>query len=478
MTPYEAWLHSRDNPLLFVTKVLGAEPEPHQREALELVATNPRLAIRAAHDQGKTALLAWVGWWFLTTRIPCKVPVIANSLDQLRDVTWAELGKWGRRLPEGLRDKFEFGAERISLKASPEECFATARTASKANPEALQGFHSENLLFLIEEASGIEEIVFEVGSGALSSKGARALMIANPTRSTGYFARAFKEGRALWRPLHWPWRPSPWSSPDYPANMAAEFGEQSNVYRVRVLGEFPTADDDAVIPLEWIEAAVGREVDLTGTRSTVWGVDVGAGGDPSALAKRRGNWLLQAVQTWNYRDPNQSAGRVAREYFETPEGDRPSAVNVDSIGVGAAMAGRLQELGVPAYGINVGETGSMDDPDKFVRRRDELWWHGRLWFHARDTRIPNDAALISELTTPTYQEMPNGKVLVESKKELKARGVKSPNKADAFCLTFAGGEYAGQIASRTHGDDGGYDPLDIDREWRNRGGVMPAYGVE
>jgi hypothetical protein len=141
------------------------------------------------------------------------------------------------------------------------------------------------------------------------------------------------------------------------------------------------------------------------------------------------------------------------------------------------MAGRLQELGVPAFGINVGETGTMDNPEKFVRRRDELWWAGRLWFHARDTRIPNDPGLISELSTPTYREMPNGKVLVESKDELKKRGVKSPNKADAFNLTFAGGEFAGLNASRTHADDGGYDPLDLDRQWRNRGGQMPAYAI-
>jgi phage terminase large subunit len=470
MTPYEAWLHSRDNPLLFVTHVLGAEPMPWQVEALNLIATEDRVAIRAAHDQGKTAFLAWVGLWFLTTRIPCRIPVIANSLDQLRDVTWAELGKWGRKLPDALRDKFEFGAERIFLKGSPDECFAVARTASKSNPEALQGFHSENLLFLIEEASGIEDIVFEVGSGALSSKGSKALMIANPTRSSGYFAKAFKENRWLWKGLAWPWRKTPYNDERYPAQMAREYGEQSNVYRVRVLGEFPLSDDNAVIPLDIVESAVERQVDVTAGRSTVWGLDVGAGGDDSALAKRKGNWLLEPVDRWNYADPNQTTGRVARAYFETPEGQRPLAINVDTIGVGASVAGRLRELGLPAFGINWGEANtSMDDPARFVRLKDELWWKGRDWFFARDCRIPNDPSFIGEIVVPTYKEQSNGKILIESNDELKKRGVRSPNRASAFLLTFAGGEFAGAIAYRSHGDDGGYDPLDMDRSYR-RGG--------
>lgn len=477
MTPYEAWLHSRDNPLLFVTDVLGAEPMPWQVEALNLIATEDRVAIRAAHDQGKTAFLAWVGLWFLTTRIPCRIPVIANSLDQLRDVTWAELGKWGRKLPDALRDKFEFGAERIFLKGSPDECFAVARTASKSNPEALQGFHSENLLFLIEEASGIEDIVFEVGSGALSSKGSKALMIANPTRSSGYFARAFKENRWLWKGLAWPWRKTPYNDERYPEQMAREYGKESNVYRVRVLGEFPTSEDNAVIPLALVEAAIARDVDRTPRRSTVWGVDIARfGDDRSALIKRAGNHILEKAKTWRNRDLMQSSGIIAKEYFETPEGDRPPAINCDVIGIGAGVVDRLRELGLPAFGINVGET--PEDDTRFARRRDELWWKVREWLQRRDVKMLDDPDLISDLVGPTYKILSTGKLQVEAKEDMKKRGINSPDLADALCLTFAGGEYAGQIAYRAHGDDGGYDPLDMDRNWRNRGGEMPAYGVE
>ena len=111
--------------------------------------------------------------WFLLTRQNCKVPVAANSQDQLRDTIWPEIAKWHRQLPEALKAMIDVQAERIVVVQDPEGAFAVRRTASKDNPEALQGFHAEHLLFLIDEASGIPDIVFEVGMGALSTPGAK-----------------------------------------------------------------------------------------------------------------------------------------------------------------------------------------------------------------------------------------------------------------------------------------------------------------
>ncbi len=463
----EAWLQSLNDPLRFVTEVLQATPEPHQVEALNAIAKYDRVAIRSSHDQGKTALLAWVCWWWLTTHKPCKIPVAANTQDQLRDVTWTEITKWGRRLPEWLSQHYDFGQERIWLKSQPEEIFAVARTASKTNPEALQGFHSEHLLFLLEEASGMEDVVFEVAAGALSSKGAKALMIANPTRSQGYFARAFGVNRPLWHCMHWPWRKCPWNDERYPANMAAEYGEHSNVYKVRVLGDFPTSEDNAVIPLSMIEEAIVRDVDLIEHRTPVWGVDVARfGGDRSALIKRWGNHILEPAKTWRGRDLMESTGIVAREFFETPEWKRPKVVNTDVIGIGAGVVDRLREIGIPAYGINVGERA--EDETRFARRRDELWWKIREWLQGRDVKMVDDPALIADLTAPTYRILSSGKLQVESKEDMKARGINSPDLADALALTFGGGEYVGQLNLRPYALDDNYDPLDIDRNWRTR----------
>ena len=168
-----SWLKSKNNPLIFVRDVLGATPEPWQAAALEAVGQHDRVSIRSGHGVGKTTLQAWLVLWFLLTRQNCKVPVAANSQDQLRDTIWPEIAKWHRQLPDALKAMIDVQAERIVVVQDPEGAFAVRRTASKDNPEALQGFHAEHLLFLIDEASGIPDVVFEVGMGALSTPGAK-----------------------------------------------------------------------------------------------------------------------------------------------------------------------------------------------------------------------------------------------------------------------------------------------------------------
>lgn len=448
--------------LQFVLDELCQSPDPWQVEALQAIERHSHVAIRSGHDVGKTALMAWTAIWYLLTHFPCIVPVVANTRQQLRDVTWAEIGRWTRRLRPELRARLDIGIERIALRDNPEMAFMVARAASKDNPEALQGFHSQNLLFLLEEASGIDDIVFEVARGALASRHAKVLMIGNPTRTGGYFHAAFHGSRDVWHCMHVPWAPRPWTSPAYPDEVAREYGERSNVYRVRVLGEFPISMDDAVIPLEWIEPAVDRDVALKPHRGITWGLDVGRGGDASCLVKRHGNHVLEPAILWKDADTMVIAGRVARQWRETPADRRPASINVDVIGIGAGVHDRLRELGLPSVGINVGETQSLDDPERFLRLRDELWFRAREWFQQRDCVIPHDALLIGELSAPSYRLTSSGKIKVESKDEMKERGLRSPNAADAFCLTFAGGEFHGLAARQSFALDA-YDPTDQDQ---------------
>ena len=455
----DAWLRSKDNPKLFVTNVLQATPEAWQAQVLdEIGAGARRIAIRAGHGVGKSTLEAWVVLWYLATHRPCKVPVTANSQDQLRDVVWAEISKWWRKLPDPLRELVEVSAERVQIKAAPNDAFAVARTARPERPEALQGFHADNLLFVIEEASGIEDVIFETAGGALTGEHAMVLMCGNPTRTSGYFYRAFHENRASWRCFHVPCSASSRVSKSYAEEIAREYGEQSNVYRVRVLGEFPLSEDDAVIPLGLIEAAIGRDVQPTDT-AVVWGLDVARfGDDTSALAKRRGNVLLEPVREWKKLDLMQLTGRVVQIWHETPPEQRPGVINVDVIGMGAGVVDRLRELHIPVRGINVGEAASIDDK-RFMRLRDELWFKARDWFDARDCTMPRDDGLISELVSPKYKIESSGKIKVESKDDMKKRGVRSPNKADAFCLTLAGGDYA--LNRIHHIANMAYDPFAV-----------------
>jgi len=158
-------------------------------------------------------------------------------------------------------------------------------------------------------------------------------------------------------------------------------------------------------------------------------------------------------------------GIVSRDYFETPDSTKPVAINGDVIGVGAGVVDRLREIGLPIFGVNVGETSS--EPDRYMRLRDELWWKAREWFMARDCKIPNDQALISDLVGPTYKPLSSGKLQIESKDDMKKRGIKSPDVADAFCLTFAGGEFAADYRRHHTALDAPEDMLDEAREHRH-----------
>ena len=295
-TPWQrAWLKSKDNPLIFVRDVLGATPEPWQAEALEAIGRHDRVSIRSGHGVGKTSLHAWLVLWFLLTRKNCKVPVAANSQDQLRDTIWPEIAKWHRQLPEALKAMIDVQAERVVVVQDPEGAFAVRRTASKDNPEALQGFHAEHLLFLIDEASGIPDVVFEVGMGALSTPGAKVVMAGNPTRSSGFFYDTHHSLRHRWHTMHVSCLDVP-RAQGHIEDIRAKYGDNSNAWRVRVLGEFPTADDETVIPLDLVLSAVGRNVSSQ-SYCPVWGVDVARfGDDRTAIAKRQANHLLEPIK--------------------------------------------------------------------------------------------------------------------------------------------------------------------------------------
>lgn len=433
---WDALERSTNNPLVFVREVLGVEPRPWQARALQAVGAKDRVSIRSGHGIGKTTLLAWLVLWFMCTRRRCKVPVCANSQDQLRDTIWPEIARWHRKLPESLKMLYEVQKERVVLLADPESCFAVARTASKENPEALQGFHEDNLMFLFDEASGIPDVVFEVGMGALSTPGAKVVMTGNPTRNSGMLFDSHHRLRDRWHCMHVSCL-NVKEAQGHIDDVKSKYGDNSNAWRVRVLGEFPTADDETIIPLELVRAAVNRDV-ATLDYYPVWGLDVARfGDDRTALAKRLQNKLLEPVKSRQNYDTIQVVGWLKNEYLNTEEYLRPSAIMVDAIGIGAGVYDLAKLERLPVRAVNVGE--AAPSRDNCMRLRDELWYKGREWFQERICSIPDDEDLIAELTTPTYTFSVTGKIIVERKDDLKKRGMRSPDLADAFLLTFAGG---------------------------------------
>lgn len=449
----------RNDPELFVRHVIGAEPQEWQAAALRAIAAEDRVCIRSGHGIGKTAFLSWLILWWLLTRYPTKIVATANTAHQLNDVLWTEVDKWARRMNEGFKSQLDFKADKISLVGSSDS-FCAFRTSRRENPEALQGFHSENMLILVDEASGVPDVVFQVGEGAMSTKGAKTVLTGNPTRAEGFFFDAFHSNREQWHCMKVSCADSDTVDPKFVEDMAEKYGEESNTFRVRVSGEFPTQSDDVLVPLHLVEDAVRRDVEAAPTTPVVWGVDVSRfGGDRSALVKRQGQVMLETAKTWQGKDLMELAGILLMEYEATPFSLRPQSVFIDSIGVGGGLADRLAELGLPAVSVAVSESPSLKD--RYTRLRDELFWKAREWFEGRDCKIPNDETLISEITSIRYKYQSTGKLKVESKDEMKRRGQRSPDVADAFVLSFAheGATAMGQIS-----------------RWNNSGAIRPQTG--
>jgi len=337
--------------------------------------------------------------------------------------------------------------DRIEVIGANEEAFISARTSRAEQPEALQGVHSDHVMLVGDEASGIPEKVFEAASGSMSGHNAVTLLLGNPVRSSGFFYDTHNRLGGDWVTMKVSCADSPRVSEAYIEEMKARYGEDSNAYRIRVLGEFPKSDEDTVIPMELLDLAMNRDVEASPYAPLVWGLDVARfGSDRSALCKRRGNAVTEPIKTWKNLDLMQLTGAVVAEFEILPPSERPTEILVDSIGLGAGVVDRLRELNLPARGINVSESPAMGTTYRNLKA--ELWYKAKSWLEARDCRLPKDEMLIAELATVRYSFTSNGKIQIEGKDEIRKRGLASPDKADAFCLTFASDAVIGMMGSK------------------------------
>jgi phage terminase large subunit len=425
----------RPNAPLFVREVLGVDPDPWQIEFLEAISRGERkISVRSGHGVGKSTVASWAMIWYMLTRGPAKIVVTAPTSSQLYDALFAELKRWVKELPNAWGDRLEVKTDRIEMRAAPQESFISARTSRAEQPEALQGVHSDHVMLVADEASGIPESVFEAAAGSMSGHNAVTILLGNPTKSSGFFFDTHNRLKDEW----WTRRVSCYDSKRvsdaYIKDMASRYGEESNAFRVRVLGEFPRTDDDTLIGVELVDSAFHRDVETTDTQ-TVWGLDVARfGTDATALAKRKGNAVTE-IRKWRGLDLMQTTGAVVAEYEAMKPEDRPVEILVDSIGLGAGVVDRLRELNLPARGINVAESPAMGTI--YVNLRAELWGKMKAWLEKRDCKIPKDESLLAELVSPRYSFNSNGKMKLESKDEMRKRGIGSPDMADALALTFA-----------------------------------------
>lgn len=435
----------RDKPVEFALDIIGVTPDEWQANAMAAIGRGERLlSVRAGHGVGKSAFCSWLVLWHMVVFYPQKTVLTAPTQGQLFDALFSEVKFWLRRMPDFIRDRFDAQAERIVLKAAPEASFVSARTSSKERPEALAGVHCEegSVLLIADEASAIPEEVYEAATGSMSGKSAHTILISNPTRNSGLFhathnrmkadpAATPEENVGKWQTMHVSCLTSKRADPAFAAQIVETYGIDSNQYRVRVLGEFATREDDVLIAAELVDAAVKRDIAIDPGEPIVYGLDVARfGDDRTVLCKRQGNVVLE-FKWWAKADTMETVGRVMAE----AKLDQPAQICVDSIGVGAGVADRLRQLGFNVRDVNVAEAAAMNPTAQ--RLRDDLWLQIKDWLQSRAVKLPDDDRIKQDLKAPTYSFAANGKIVVEPKAMMKKRKLPSPDYADALGLTFA-----------------------------------------
>ena len=440
--------------MLFVQEVLGVESvDPWQQDVLRAFGRGERrISIASCPGVGKSAVASWLVLYMLLFRFPQNTVATAPSTPQLEDALVVRIHEWLARMPPVLQSLLEVKKNRIELKARPSESWFSARTAKAESPEAFQGVHSKYTLLIADEASGVPEEIYKAGSGSMTDENATTLLISNPTRSSGFFYDTHHKLKDMWFRVKVGFKDSPRVTEDFRVDIARRYGEDSNEYRIRVLGEFPKSDLDTIIGRDLVDSARVRDVTIPKRIGFVWGLDVARFGDDENVLIRRS--LLHVdpkILVWSKTDLMETVGRVKSEWDECDEWSRPSEILVDEIGLGAGVVDALKRMKMPGTevrGINVGEASSAKE--KYLNLRSELWFAARDWLASKNHGLPKCSTsggcahdcvherLASELTIPRYKYTMTGKLQIEPKDEIKKRGFKSPNVADSFVLSFAG----------------------------------------
>jgi hypothetical protein len=428
-----------------------------------------QIARASGHGIGKSALVAWIILWAISTFEDTKGVVTANTENQLKTKTWAEVSKWHRMFI--ARDLFKMTATALFANDPLHE--RTWRIDmvpwSERNTEAFAGLHNQGkrILVVFDEGSAIPDLIWEVTEGALTDKDTQIIwaVFGNPTRNKGRFRECFAGGRFAhrWQTATIDSRTTALANKAQLQRWVDDYGEDSDFVRIRVRGVFPRVDAESFISYDLANNAVEREL-LPQAGAIILGVDVGRfGDDPSVIYPRCGrDGITRPIEIFYGLDTMAFAGKVAATFIRLGA----TVCMVDSGGVGGGVVDRLRQLQIPVIEVDFGSKPDEFNSDgtKYANKRAEIWGATRDWLATGS--IPNistgeNITLIDELTGPTYGLNKAEAIQLESKKEMRSRGIPSPNVADALSCTFAFPSYE-------------YIPTPADQE-RMQPTVMPDY---
>lgn len=439
-----------DSPFLFATECIGVTPSSQQEDALRKFPHCKRMSIRSGHGTGKDAFASWLILWFIFTRPYPKIVCTAPTARQLSDILWAEIHKWARK--SVISESIEHQKDKIFMKGAKAEWFAKAITASvtasvESQAETLAGIHGDHVLVVVDESSGVPDPVFVPLEGILTSDDNKVLLIGNPTKAMGYFDDTHTNKRlaAKWELLTWNSEESSNVTGDYIEYMSDKYGKDSNVYRVRVLGLPPVEGEDVLIPMAWAQACIDNPITVAEDELKSLGVDVARfGSDKTIIMPRLGNKIYPwtEMSKMNTMDVAEKVNNMMNDKEQNI-----AVAAIDEIGVGAGVVDWLTKHRIgkrDIFGVNVARKSTKlheSGEPKFASLRDELCWNVRekcekfaySFPFSRDDKMSEE--LVNEMCSIHYEFDKKGKIKVESKRDMKKKGLVSPNIFDALMLS-------------------------------------------
>lgn len=429
-------------------------PRKWQREILQTIAKHIkendgrvdyevlRMAVASGRGIGKSALVSWLVIWMISTRIGSSVVVSANSESQLRSITWAEITKW---LAMTMNSHwFEVSATRVmpakwltelverDLKKGTRYWAIEGRLWSEENPDAFAGLHNnDGVMVIFDESSGIPDPIWDVSQGFFTENTPNRFWFAfsNPRRNNGFFYECFNAKRDFWITRQIDARTVEGTAKQVYEQIIAEYGEDSYQANVEVYGEFPSEGDEQFISARLVDDAMGREKYKDLSAPIVVGVDPARfGADATVIVIRQGRDI---VDIRRYRGDDTMA--VVGHVIDVIEEYKPALVVIDEGGVGGGVVDRLTEQRYKIRGVNFGNKSK--NPLMYGNKRVEMWGMMKDWL--KTASIPKERTLKADLISPKVQPDSRGTLFLESKKSMKARGLASPDAADALAVTFA-----------------------------------------